>query len=121
MNSIRQRLGLLAALGLLLNVAIVSGQTPAPPQPVIPSQGIMIIPDQEEAAPAPPKNRPWQKLFNSHGMCCASDFDDLACGSFWSECKFIFGSCRTFFREPCVPSSPHFGPGSVQGQKSCGN
>ena len=74
---------------------------------------------------------PIQRLFNSHGMGCASNFNNLGCGNFCSEFKFIFGSCRTFFGQSCVPNPPHFGGGSGYGpgngygfdgpQRCCGN
>jgi hypothetical protein len=45
--------------------------------------------------------------------CCWSDYNsDYNCSSLHSECVFIFGSCRQFWREPCFngpPPSP-FGP-----------
>jgi len=37
---------------------------------------------------------------------CWADFNGYSCGSLDSECKFIFGSCRTFFGEPCAPGPP---------------
>jgi hypothetical protein len=44
---------------------------------------------------------------------CWADYNsDYNCGSLHSECIFIFGSCRQFWREPCFKSPPPspFGP-----------
>jgi hypothetical protein len=43
--------------------------------------------------------------FQRHNCCCASHHNDLGCTSGKADCKFIFGSCRTFFGEPC-PQGP---------------
>jgi hypothetical protein len=45
--------------------------------------------------------------------CCWADYNtDYGCSSLHSECVFIFGSCRHFWREPCFRSPPPspFGP-----------
>jgi hypothetical protein len=39
--------------------------------------------------------------FQRHNCCCASHHNDLGCTSGTADCKFIFGSCRTFWMEPC--------------------
>jgi hypothetical protein len=44
--------------------------------------------------------------FNRHGYCCAEDPAIPGCPSLCSELTFIFGSCRTFFMEPCLPHPP---------------
>lgn len=59
--------------------------------------------------PPPPAAHPHRRLLNNHNIGCQANSDG-ACGSFHSEMRFIFGSCRSFFLEPCVPnqpSSPH--------------
>jgi hypothetical protein len=60
--------------------------------------------------------RPVRDWFDDHtrGCGCWADYNtDYNCGSFYSECVFIFGSCRHFWREPCFKSPPPspFGPG----------
>ncbi|MCI0379265.1 MAG: hypothetical protein L0215_16775 [Gemmataceae bacterium] len=42
------------------------------------------------------------------GIGCYAHHNELGCGSFCSEMTFIFGSCRTFFGEQCIPNPPHF-------------
>jgi hypothetical protein len=44
--------------------------------------------------------------YNRHGYCCAEDPAIPGCPSLCSELTFIFGSCRTFFMEPCLPHPP---------------
>lgn len=34
---------------------------------------------------------------------CWAHINSLGCGSLHSDLTFIFGSCRTFFGEPCLP------------------
>src|SRR5262249_49681120 len=40
-------------------------------------------------------------FFQGYNCCCASHHTDLGCTSGEAHCKFIFGSCRTFWMEPC--------------------
>lgn len=53
--------------------------------------------------PPPPGKHRLQTAFNQHGMCCESNTPWGACGNFWYDYYFIFGSCRSFFGEPCYP------------------
>jgi hypothetical protein len=39
-------------------------------------------------------------------MGCWSHFNRWSCSSFKSECTFIFGSCRSFYGEPCMKAPP---------------
>ncbi len=63
-----------------------------------------------------------KEKLHSHPICswvkrefhCYGDFDNMYCGSGKSECKFIFGSCRDFFGDPCLKGPPPpipYGPG----------
>jgi len=54
--------------------------------------------------PPPPAPR-FKAYFQRRNCCCASHHDDLGCTSGDADCKFIFGSCRTFWSEPC-PQGP---------------
>ena len=38
--------------------------------------------------------------------CCWAHHNGLGCGNFVSEFNFIFGSCRTFYGEPCFRGPP---------------
>lgn len=48
-------------------------------------------------------------ILNKHGLCCNAHHSWFGCGNFHSEMTFIFGSCRTFFGEPCFPKPPRAG------------
>jgi hypothetical protein len=37
---------------------------------------------------------------------CWASFNGYGCSSLCSELAFIFGSCRTFYREPCLKGAP---------------
>src|SRR5262249_41663593 len=43
-------------------------------------------------------------------LCCWSSHDSPGCGSFKAECTFIFGSCRKFYGEPCLPTPAPYPP-----------
>jgi hypothetical protein len=104
----------------LLGTAQLAAQTPTPdlPYQAIPESGPRTV--YVPPAPNPPPLRPMQRLFNSHGVSCASDFNQVGCGNFWSEFNFIFGSCRTFFGETCTPNPYRIGQGGPEtGQNRC--
>jgi hypothetical protein len=37
---------------------------------------------------------------------CWGSFNGYGCTSLYSEVAFVFGSCRTFFGEPCLKGAP---------------
>jgi hypothetical protein len=39
-------------------------------------------------------------------ICCWATHNTLGCGNFGSEFNFVFGSCRTFYGEPCYRGPP---------------
>jgi hypothetical protein len=43
---------------------------------------------------------------HAKGVGCWSHHNAYLCGSWKSECTFVFGSCRAFFGEPCLPGPP---------------
>lgn len=43
---------------------------------------------------------------NARGYCCASDPNWFGCGNWHTFSNFAFGSCRSFFFEPCIPAAP---------------
>src|SRR5439155_10230490 len=50
---------------------------------------------------------PVRDYWQNHPPCgCWADFDGFTCGSLRSEYAFIFGSCRTWYREPCMKGPP---------------
>ena len=128
MSVILKQLGALALVGWSLQTSTLCaqapGQTAAPPAPAAAATANVVVTEGTAPSSEPTTSRPFKRIFNSHGMCCASDFNQFGCGNFWSEATFILGSCRTFFGQPCYPNSPHFGLGGTRGgggQKCCGN
>jgi hypothetical protein len=65
------------------------------------SEEQILAPSEMPKPPAPPITR-W---FQRHHCCCASHHNDLGCTSGKADFMFIFGSCRTFYLEPC-PQGP---------------
>jgi len=56
--------------------------------------------------PLPPPQPVKQGICGRHGLGCWTTHYTLGCGSLKSECKFLFGSCRTFYGEPCLAPPP---------------
>ncbi len=54
--------------------------------------------------------RPMRNALNFLGVCCWSHHTShMSCGSLCSELRFVFGSCRAFFAEPCEHGPPGHG------------
>lgn len=68
-----------------------NGMTEAPPG---------VIADQRSRRPFMQKIRSFLKV------PCWASFNGYTCGSCRSEMTFIFGSCRSFFGEPCLNGPP---------------
>jgi hypothetical protein len=83
-----------------------------------PAQELLIVPETPYAPgyqpiaptpilprPAPPRS-PYacQRCLNSHGVGCADDPFYPTCGSLHYELRFMFGSCHSFFDQPCAPA-----------------
>src|SRR5262249_28812613 len=99
MRSLMKRFLLAATLILLAGTVRADDAKTAPPAAgdapvVLADDGLPVD------APAPRRVR---GFFNRIGVCCFHDRDAVGCESFRSEMQFIFGSCRTFFTEPCQP------------------
>ncbi len=120
----------LVAVGL---VNQVRGQEPPVLQPM-PMEMIQIIPDiqpaqasksppQEQVAPRmiplPEGTQPCdftdrhgqrrqrvRTLIHNRGYGCGTDPTFPGCTNLREEFRFIFGSCRSFFGEPCLPKNP---------------
>jgi hypothetical protein len=123
-----KRLALAALLGWSMQSPLLFAQSPFQAQPaqIVPVN--MVVVEGAEFGREPGTNRPVHYMLNSHGMACASNFNNSGCGNFWSEFTFVFGSCRSFFGQTCTPQPSHFGAGSAGSagsaygaQKCCGN
>lgn len=77
---------------------------PATPSNVA-SMPVVVVGDAEASPCAASRSGPLRGLFNRAGVCCQNNYNG-ACSSLAAECRFVFGSCRAFFGEPCVPNSP---------------
>jgi len=67
--------------------------------PSAPLSALLSRPPQPQPIGANPR-------LNQQGYCCDSDLNWYGCGGLKSLTDFYFGSCRTFFGEPCVPNPP---------------
>jgi hypothetical protein len=114
MNSF-QRAVLASVLGLGVVAGLVRAQTPVvptAPAPVIiyqapPGNDPVLAP---EGANNQSGRRPLRDCLQKHGLACWSHHNSPGCGSLKAECKFIFGSCRDFFGEPCIQNPPSIVP-----------
>jgi len=95
-------------------VKVLPPATPVPVTPVSPEAA--MAPTQlielaaalraAEAFPdEPPPRKGVHKLLHCPGGCYAN-VNTIGCSSCKAECAWIFGSCRTFFGEPCLRRPP---------------
>lgn len=115
-------------LALVLGLGVLAGLIRAAEPP------LLISPDASAPAPVPQTHlaaQPWDLaptscesdsmrattgrwrplrdwLQNHPSICCWAHHNTLGCGSLKSECNFIFGSCRTFYGEPCLKGPSPF-------------
>jgi hypothetical protein len=87
---------------------------PRPPEGGIPVAGRDYIvsltsanrPGSFEGAELAGPRQPIRDCLRQLNFCCWSHHDCVGCSSLKSECAFIFGSCRTFYSEPCWKGPP---------------
>lgn len=101
-------------LGLSLMVVVSFWTNRLPAQP---AQEILVVPEIRyepdhhvpaylPIAPRPrplPADHPWHHSLNKCGVGCKDDPFYPTCGSLHYELRFMLGSCRTFFEQPCEP------------------
>jgi hypothetical protein len=58
------------------------------------------------------------ELLNRHGYACGQHLDWYGCGGWHAQNTFVFGSCRTFFGEPCLPNQSR-GQSGAAGAAGC--
>ncbi|MCI0458323.1 MAG: hypothetical protein L0Z62_15270 [Gemmataceae bacterium] len=130
-------------LALVLGLGVLAGLIRAEPPPARARPGPLVPAQLLQPIPAPQQSvatvvdegcdgqstrrigglrRPLRDWWQNHPpIGCWAHHNTLGCGSLQSECKFIFGSCRTFYGEPCFkgpPPSP-FPPGYGSGSTEC--
>jgi len=116
MRTMLTRFGLTAVLGACLT-AMLHAQ-----DPVVVSESSPAAAANGAACSTFATARPGHKLSNSpvanalhnHGLLCYAHHNEMGCGSLTSELRFIFGSCRTFFSQKCIPCTQ--GPGDPCGK-----
>jgi hypothetical protein len=94
-----------AALGCGVWAGLARAQEPAP-YPRTPPQATELPPGYPPVDSTPSKTplRDWCRLKRPCG--CWASFNAYSCSSLRSEMGFLFGSCRTFFSEPCLKGAP---------------
>jgi hypothetical protein len=100
----RLRMSFIVTFGLALSRAgaqapLVPQSQPLDPSPITPLAVLM----QRPLGPGP---RPAFPLANRLGYLCGGDPEWFGCGNPVTQWRFVFGSCRTFFVEPCAPTPP---------------
>jgi hypothetical protein len=108
-------------LSFIVTLSLAAHKLPAQAPLVPPSQPFDSSPSSPLMAilsrpPEPPIRTatPW---LNSHGFCCDSHLTWYGCGGLRANHDFIFGSCRTFFGEICIPKAPHSSTHQNRGQQ----
>jgi hypothetical protein len=103
MTSYRVRLGLSFIVSLSCWVGKVQAQAPAE------TGGISVHMETSlDTTPMTPatRDRSLHGWLNRCGYGCAQELDWYGCGGWRQQNLFVFGSCRTFFAEPCIPKGP---------------
>jgi hypothetical protein len=100
-------------LSFIVTLGFALGRAPAQAPLVPPSQPFDASPItpfpvliSSSIAPLPPPSHP---VLNKHGYCCGADKEWFGCGNAHTQFDFVFGSCRSFFGEPCAPTPPRSG------------
>jgi len=133
------RATLAALIGLGVTIGLARAQQPAP-QPAANAEPWAVIeygggapppppPALNDEVPAFPRTGPVRDWFydcaHKKGVGCWSHHNYYGCSSWKSEGTFIFGSCRSFFGEPCLagPPQPPYPPGyePPPGKSGCPN
>ena len=69
--------------------------------------GANELPPGVPAVDSSPSQRPVRDWFQKHRpLGCWASFNGYGCQSLHSTGAFIFGSCRTFYGEPCLKGAP---------------
>ena len=96
---IRIRLSFIVGLGCW--IGRVEAQAPADDQ-VVQARGQTVI---GRILPAPRQETgPVRENLHRQGYACGQHLDAYGCGGWHQFNTFVFGSCRTFFGEPCLPN-----------------
>ena len=97
-----------AALALVLGLGLSEGfaRADSPRFPKTPPAATELPPGYPPVDSSPVKHPLWRWLRDKLPLGCWASFNGLGCSSLHSEAAFVFGSCRTFFGEPCLKGAP---------------
>lgn len=122
------------AVGVVaLMTGLASAQSPVPLTVIVPTsppEPLLLLPSPLNN-PLPPTPEPplidnagtgVRGFLHRHGLGCAGHHFWFGCGNLRSELTHIFGSCRTFYGEPCLPREGRnaladSGAGSTRGSR----
>lgn len=99
------RAALVAVLGLVAwaNSARAGGTDLYPRTP----SGATELPPGYPAVDSSPSATPIRDHFTKgRPLCCWGSFNGYGCQSWRSQAAFTFGSCRTWFGQPCLKGAP---------------
>ncbi len=98
---LRMGLSLMVTLGLApVRVFCQAPLVPSMPPDMTPPTPLEILFARPQPQP-PQGHRALKSALLDRGYCCDSDFTWFGCGNWKTQAVFVFGSCRTFFGEPC--------------------
>jgi hypothetical protein len=123
-----RRAVLALGVGLAVITGLVRAQEPRPlpapggtaPSAPAPTMAVTADTSLDSLPHAPAKHSRLHDCLHRHGLHCTSNERGLGCGSWKSDCKFVFGSCREFFGEECIPQPPSDHRIFDHGKGSCG-
>jgi hypothetical protein len=126
-----------APLAALLAVGLVVGTLSAQDWVGTPSApGVVVAPAPEpgatpdgkwfpygpveiDASTPPRPRRPVGDFLRKCDVCCYANLHSFGCSNLKTELTYIFGSCRDFYAEPCVPPPPHYPGQPGYGHAGC--
>jgi hypothetical protein len=101
-----------ALLAIAVGLSVGTGVIRAQEEIIPPSPNYGVPPPIQVFAPVPepaPRPKEWplhawvHGCLERYGYHCAADIRSMGCGSCKADFTFVFGSCRAFFGEGCVP------------------
>ena len=97
-------------LGLSLMIVIGFWTNPLPAQQILLVPAVPYEPAQQPPGyflftprPQPSADHGLHRALNKHGVACQADGYYNTCAGWRYEARFIFGSCSSFFNQPCEP------------------
>lgn len=112
------RFGLSFIVGLGCWIGQLQAQAPAVnPAAQVTQAPAAVVPTKESPVIGRPDGR-MRDWLHRNGYACGQSLNWYGCGGWHQQCTFVFGSCRTFFGEPCLPH-PQRGDRNGSGTGNC--